>query len=228
MIDQNALKYFYSLEKFNDARTAFIERYPQIDNKTRVDLLEYFSNMANTAEEYLIVLEFYELLNSPGVKLLNYIRQCPFQDDNRIKTKRIALERKYGDIETALELIENCEHNEYNRVQKAAILNQIGEYDKAREIIENSMFNKITGHKINTYAAIINNILKRDDDARRLCIPNLTRSICQGEYKNGKTLDFDFKRLLRKIIEFEDTFGDKRNKERTEKILNLFIKTGIQ
>lgn len=101
MPDQNTLKRFYSIENFNDARTVFIELSPQIDNKTRIDLLEHLSNIADTVEEYLLVLDFYERLNFVGVKLLNYIRQCPFQDDNRIKTKRIALERKYGDIETA-------------------------------------------------------------------------------------------------------------------------------
>lgn len=225
MQDKTTLERYYSNRNFNDARTAFIDLFPLCDNQTKLDLLEHIARLADTPEEYLVVLNFYEQLKIAGVKALNYIRQCPHQDDSRIKTKRITLERKYGEIETALGILENSDNNEYNMVQKAATLNQSRKYEEAREVIENCMMlKKISVYEIRTYATIINSILKKDEDALQLCIPNLARSICKEEYKTEKNLEFDFKRLLRKVIEFEDNFGDKRNKERTEKILNLFLK----
>lgn len=209
-------------QTFNGARDIFDE-YSEVfvSKKDRIELIDLLRTKVEFPEDVLVIANFYECVGAYK-KLLKYIRYCEFGNYEKIKVKRISIEKKYGEIAKAIEISSdmpvNSFKNFYGYVQKASMLNRQGHSDAARKVIQSVMLQRITKYEIHTYASIINRLYRNDDLAREFCIPSLAVDIC----KNDEVRPFDFKRLLKNIIRYESRVGNKKEVEFTQKILTVY------
>lgn len=211
-------------QTFNGARDIFDENIDFfVTKQERLELVDTLQAKVETPNDVLLIADFYERLGAYQ-KLVKYIRNCEFSNYEKIKIKRISIEKRYGDISQGIAISDDMDmddpQNFYVFNQKASMLNRKGDVIEARRIIQTLMKRRITKYEIHTYASIINNMFKNDDLARKFCIPSLAVDICKCE----EVRPFDFKRLLKNIIKFETQIGNKEDAENTQKILTLYEK----
>jgi hypothetical protein len=203
---------------FDEARCLFIAACEnKISKNEQLNLLKYLDCKVETPADVCIMIEFYKLLNDKDA-ILKYVKNCMYRDVQTVRSKIISIESQYGSIRNAGLILKEQKINDYTITQKAAYLNKTGNPDEARILLEQQFLTHISKYSIKTYASIINKLLKTDEYACDLCIPNLARDICKEESVSS----FDANRLLKKLYKYENNLGNKKESKILEKILENF------
>jgi hypothetical protein len=203
---------------FDDARNYFIEACQTgISKDEQLELLKYLDCKTENAVDVCIMIEFYKSLRDTDA-LLKYIHNCMYKEDPTVRSKIISIEAKFGSVDNAGNIIHRQGIDEITITQEAAFLNRTGESNEARKLLEKLFLTHVSRYSIKVYASAINNLLKNDEYACDLCIPNLARSICREE----KVSSFDAKRLLTKMYQFEHDIGNKKGSNILQNILNNY------
>lgn len=204
---------------FNEARLIFDEYIFQNPPKKEIlQVLKVLQCKVENAYDVTVVNDFYKSLGEVE-ELLKFLRDCAFQEDKIVKNLRISIEKKLNNYDVALELCDNLNENDnISLTQKASMLNKIGDFEKARDIIELVLIKDMSSYSIKTYASIISQITKYDGYAHELSIPSLAIDIC----KNDDVNTFTVKNFFKSIIKYENKLGNKVKVNVTEKILKYY------